>query len=219
MQRWSHEKLVLTMIMIGIWALVLTQFGLPAVATRAEAEEAPAVLPATGPASASASQQRFWAELPLRWQVANIQDMVDADNATYCGSVITVRNLTDGAVEVEVEWFNLSNSPQAIRTRTIPAEQSMQFASSARINLLPFAPQNDASLAVNMNGYVNVHADDPRIMASAHVVCRDGTTTDSSLVAYVGIPASPVGATLDYFKAGLPVMGGDRPLADPEESR
>jgi hypothetical protein len=214
-----YLSLVLTAIAVGIWALVLTQIGLPSIATPAEAAEsssvAPVVVPGGNPSGPASPQERFWATLPLRWEVPSFQENVDAANATYCSSVISVRNVTDSAVEVEVEWYNHLNTPQAIRTRTILAEQVLQFATDDEINMLPFSPQNDAGLA-NMIGYARVHADDPRILATANLICRDGTAADSSITAIVGLPTTPVGVTLDIFTAGLRATSGAQPLVEPD---
>jgi len=189
-------KFVLTMIVICIGALLLTQVSLPSFGGRAEAAES---LPAAAraeelgnPSSHAVSQQRFWATLPLRWQVSSFKENVDAVNATFCSTVISVRNMTTAAVTVEVEWYEWTSVSKAIRTRLIPA---------------------------NMNGYAKVHADDNRILATADLVCRDGTASDANLVAIKGSPTSAVGSTMELVQAATPTMGGPQHLADPEPTR
>jgi len=215
-------KFVLTMIVICIGALLLTQVSLPSFGGRAEAAES---LPAAAraeelgnPSSHAVSQQRFWATLPLRWQVSSFKENVDAVNATFCSTVISVRNMTTAAVTVEVEWYEWTSVSKAIRTRLIPANREFQFASDSEINLRPYSPENDANL-INMNGYAKVHADDNRILATADLVCRDGTASDANLVAIKGIPTSAVGSTMEFFQAATPTMGGPQHLADPEPTR
>jgi hypothetical protein len=54
-------------------------------------------------------------------------------------------------------------------------------------------------------GYATVHAEDPRITTSAYLVCREARTGYVPVEAITTIPAFPVGATAEYFVAGMPV--------------
>ena len=64
-------------------------------------------------------------------------------------------------------------------------------------------------------GYASVHADDPRVHVSAYVICRDGTIGTTNIVGMTQIGTSPVGATMEYFQAGMP-MNWAPPMAVPE---
>lgn len=212
-----HVKSILAIIATGVWILILTQISLPATAARAEAAESGSFLSPAGLGEESGGgpppQQRFWATYPLRWRVSAIQENVDAANATFCSTVVSVRNLTDVALTVEVEWYEWTGVSKAIRTRLIPARREFQFASDNEINLRPYVPENDANL-VNMNGYASVHSDDPRILASANLVCREGTASDAKLLVVRGIPTSAVGSTMELFRAGMPTLSAPQTLAE-----
>jgi len=197
-----NVKYVLTVIAIGIWVLILTQVGFQPFMARAEATEsnllaAPNEL-AKGPSGGTSSQQRFWAAQPLRWRVSSFQELVDPANATYCSTVVSVRNVARKSTGVQVEWYNWNGVSKGIRSLTLPPGREVQFASDNQINLRPFVPENDANLG-NMYGYAKVHANHARILVTANLVCRDGTASDANLVAIKGIPTSPVGRTMGFF--------------------
>jgi hypothetical protein len=61
-----------------------------------------------------------------------------------------------------------------------------------------------------------VHADDPRILASAAIVCRDAAGSGATNIeAMTDVATFPVGATMEYFQAGMPVSWTP-PMAAPE---
>ena len=125
-----------------------------------------------------------------------------------------MRNLTASSVSVEVEWFQWNGSTDKLRPMTVPAQQMLQWATNNNIVLLPYYADDDA-LILGLVGYANVNADDPRILVTATVLCRDGTSGASKILSQDELPAFPVGATMDYFQAGMPA-GWTPPRATPE---
>ena len=170
-----YVRFILTMIVIGICVLILTQLGLPRFAPEAAVAEASTTTSRLGsnvsPVGGAVSQERAWATRPLRWVVSNVQENIDATNATFCSTVVSVLNMTNGSVTVEVEWTTDGGPSRALVTRQIFAHQMYRFATDDEINLQPFAPQSSANLK-DMSGYAGVHSTEHRILASAALVCR-----------------------------------------------
>lgn len=217
-----YVRFILTMIVIGICVLILTQLGLPRFAPEAAVAEASTTTSRLGsnvsPVGGAVSQERAWATRPLRWVVSNVQENIDATNATFCSTVVSVLNMTNGSVTVEVEWTTDGGPSRALVTRQIFAHQMYRFATDDEINLQPFAPQSSANLK-DMSGYARVHSTEHRILASAALVCRDGTASDSNLLVLNAIATTPIGNTMEFFRAGMPAPGEPQQLADPEPTR
>jgi hypothetical protein len=150
--------------------------------------------------------------------VSSFKEHVDAASPTFCSTVVSVRNLTEAAVTVEVECYEWTSVSKPIRTRLIPANRQFQFASDNEINIAPFSPENVANLP-RMDGYARVHASDPRILTTANLVCRDGTASDTKLVFIGLIPAIAVGSTTEFFRAGVRTDDGVEHLANPDMPR
>jgi hypothetical protein len=201
-----YRNLVLTVIAVCLSVLTLTVVGLPGLAGRAEAavdtaaggayrgDEEPGleVVGARGPTST----------LPLRWRVAAAHENVD-DDETYCSTVVSVLNVTSASVNVEVEWMWWNNDSKALRLQAVPAESMMQWVTNEEINLNPHVADDDAGL-LKHHGYANVNADDPRILVTATVLCRDGKAAGAKIMSQNNVPTFPVAATAEYFMAGMP---------------
>jgi hypothetical protein len=97
---------------------------------------------------------------------------------------------------------------------TLPALNLLQWVSNSAIVLLPYFADDDAQIA-GFIGYANVNADDPRILVTATILCREGTSGASKIQSQNDLPAFPVGATMEYFQAGMP-NGWTPPRATPE---
>jgi hypothetical protein len=138
----------------------------------------------------------------------------NASPAAYCATVISVRNLTDSSVSVDVEWINWDNDSLALRNHSLAARTLLQWATDDTVVVYPYWVDDDADIG-GMIGYANVNADDPRILVTATVLCRDGDSVTSKFVSQNEIPAFPVGATMEFFQAGMPASWTS-PLALPE---
>jgi len=201
-------KVVLTVIAVCLSALTLTVIDLPEFATEAEATVAPASSSApqdlmkpggeTGPVGAPA------ATLPLRWKVSWAVEDVTA----YCGTAVIVTNDTASTVNVQVEWFHYTGTSRGYSSLAVIAFGQRIWVSSGpygptEIDPKPYYPDQSEDLGYLL-GYARVHADDPRIQVAAVQYCRDGLDTDKNIVTITQIPVRPVGATMEYFQAGMP---------------
>ena len=197
-------KLLLAALVVGVWALAVPQFKIQ------EFHAGPS--PVLGPDGVEARHQPVSEAIPmpraassskpLRWRIAVAQEVVGATGVN-CITLIHVANPGSSAVSVDVEWFNASGSTEALRTASVSAYTSKSFVTDDQVNPAPFFQSNTADLENFSSGYANVNADDPRIVVSAYLICKDGIGT-SNLVSMSLVPAYPMGATAEYFQAGMP---------------
>jgi hypothetical protein len=124
------------------------------------------------------------------------------------GTAVTVRNAGPATVNIDVEWFRADGTSMGLSTEPIISERVKVFWPDSGVNLTPFTGEGaTASTGDLSGGWANVNADDPRVLASAAIVCRDVAGYDASnLGAMINVPAVPVGATLEYFQAGTPAV-------------
>jgi hypothetical protein len=238
-----YTKVVLTLIGIALWALTMTQMGVPVSAatepagarrsdnaatepvgardfdsvgteaagtgsvSRASADlqvlEKPGMEPEGPPAGTSRGPTSI---LPLRWRVAWAA-LETGGSDTFCGTAVAVTNTTTQIVNVEVEWmdrFGSSKGVSSLVTAAYLTRVSGVQGNAATINNVPFF-HTDYILTTDFTGYALVTADDPRIMVSAFQYCRSDTGySTATVLSQTNIPAYPVGATADYFRAGIP---------------
>ena len=217
-----YTKVVLTIIAICLSVLTLSEIGLPELTTRAEAmvPVRPALPSQTAeePGNDSVPARASTATLPLRWRIPWATEL--AASTTNCGTAVVVVNDTNKNLWVEVEWFDLTGSSQALRFLSIPGfEQRTWISGGVPLNgdtdTKPFYNANKAEISDLLGGYARVHAEDPRIEVAAFQYCRDAQGYDKNLLSITNLPAYPVGATLEYFQAGMPTTWMP-PMAVPE---
>jgi hypothetical protein len=143
---------------------------------------------------------------------------------TYCATAVIVTNPTKNHMIAEVEWLDRQGVSQGRNAHILsPYRQkaSTSFNNLAAINGLPFTwdascPQGCDVSNPEFTGYALVTADDPQIMVSAFQFCRTGAGWGvTGVLAQTNIPAYPVGATMEFFQAGMP-MNWTPPLVVPE---
>ncbi len=135
----------------------------------------------------------------------------------YCTSVIVMRNVGPDDITVQVEWFHLISGSLGHYEKLVPAGSSRNIVANNTVRSRPFTGGASAGFA-EFHGHANVHADDPRVHVSSYMVCRDETGASTNLLSVNSIGASPVGATLQYFQAGLPAEWTP-PVAEPDNCR
>jgi len=201
-----YTKVVLTIVAVCLSALTLMGIGLPDFTTEAEATVAPASVPEhqdlKKPGGGAGVVRAPAATLPLRWRIPTASEVEDV-NGTSCSTVVAVRNLTAGTANVQVEWITWEGNSEALRPMALPAEQLMYWATNDVVDPRPYWDDDDADITF-LIGYANVHADDPRILVTATVLCRDGIAAGAKILSLNELPAHPVGATAEYFVAGTP---------------
>lgn len=168
-------------------------------------------------ASAGASAvSRVQATTPLRWRIPWATVEIGTF-ATLCTTAINVRNLADATVNVEVEFFSTSGTllENVAGAVAAGAVENWLPDGQSNINAAPFAAAANSGTTGDFEGYANVHADDPRILVSAHILCRNSTADplQSEIVAITNEPAFPVGATLQFFQAHAPGVPAGQGLA------
>lgn len=214
-----YTKVVLTVIAVGLWALTMTQVG--STVTDVYANPQPplaqdisyeSVHPPIGGVQAAAAAAP---SLPLRWRVRHAALM--DNSSTDCLTIITVRNLSTSATTVEIEWFNVNAVAVGMSSGTIPPSAHMNFTTyhpSFSVNSTPFTFANWLLVASDFEGSAQVHSSDPRISVAAFLKC-DASPSDYDPSSITNVTCDPVGATAEYFVAGMPA-GWAPPMAVPE---
>ena len=153
------------------------------------------------------------ATLPLRWHVDYAIEATGGFN-TFCTTSVVTRNVTSASITTQVEWFDWVTGSLGYLEQTVPAGSMRVIAADGEVLMWPVAGGLVSGLA-DFFGYANVNADDPRVHVSAYVICRDNTGVSANLVALTPVGTSPVGATAQYFQAGMPASWTP-PMAVPE---
>jgi hypothetical protein len=118
--------------------------------------------------------------------------------------VVTVRNLTNQSVDVDVEWLAWDGGQVALRPLIVASNRMLQWATSTDVNVSPLYTDDSAGIG-SLLGYAKVYASDPRILATSTLVCREADSVSAPFHVFNEIPAYPVGATAEFFQAGMPV--------------
>lgn len=237
-----YTKAVLTVIAVCLSILTLTMIGLPDFTARAEATAAPS--PATAESAAPPEmhvelvQARLGAEqthpspgeeyfapaqgstprsatLPLRWRVSLAANWnTDNIGSDECFTALTLTGVSPTSIAVEVEFFNNSAVSLGTVSTTAFSERTttVRTISGGGWTPSPFVSNAAVNTGNFTGGYARVHADDPRVLVGAFYKCREEFGGIRSLS---GIPVFPVGATAEYFRAGMPATWTP-PMAAPE---
>jgi hypothetical protein len=152
-------------------------------------------------------------DMPLRWRIARARHESGNFN-TYCGTEVVVTNLTGSPVEAKVEFLNSGGASEGVSAISLAAFDPDNVITN--LNVEPGVTDIVGYLALgDFQGYALVYADDPRIMATARIYCRDATGSAANVVSDQMVPAYPVGASAEFFKAGMP-GSWTPPMAKPE---
>jgi hypothetical protein len=222
-----YRDLMLTVIAVALCVIALPRLESPeAIAATSRAEEATVAGPQQSVMSpnekadtASQGPRAPTSTLPLRWRVSWAA-LETGDFDTWCSTAIVVANTTAAAVNVEVEWMSSGGSSLALKPAAVPGYQQAVWIPDTLIpdvNPVPwFATEFMDPGIADFKGFALVTATDPRIMVSAFQFCRSTSGVSGAVVvSQTNIPAYPVGATMEYFQAGMPV-NWTPPMAEPE---
>jgi hypothetical protein len=127
--------------------------------------------------------------------------------------VVSVVNYAPTGTRVDVEFFDLSGVSMGVATdpSLTPGTPDV-FVTNSDVLITPFL-YDHLAFTVNFDGYAQVNSSDPRIVVAAMMRCGDkGAALPLTINS---IPAYPVGATAEFFQAGMP-MNWTPPLAEPE---
>jgi len=138
-----------------------------------------------------------------------------------CTTIISVRNLAPTSTNVDVDWMDVTTALVATSTASLAPGYVQNFSitntETNGTNTHPFTVLW-AEATTNFQGFAEVYATDPRISAAAFLRC-DTENADENPNTIASIPADPVGTTMEYFQAGMPMMGEKTRLAEPESQR
>jgi len=225
MQPDRYTRIFVTLIAIGLWALVVSQLGSPIGDVHAGVPSSPPRaaerLPGSGysPPGSVSVVRAAPSTLPLRWRIrsAVLMEYLTVD----CTTIISVRNLAPTSTNVDVDWIDDTTTLIATSTSSLAPGYVQHFSitntADTGTNTHPFLVLW-ASATTNFQGFAEVYATDPRISAAAFLRC-DTEDADENPNTIASIPADPVGPTMEYFQAGMPMMGEKTRLAEPESQR
>lgn len=167
------------------------------------------------PAAASSSK-------PLRWRVtyASANNPV---NAAYneCLTYISVLSAAAGSVQVDVEFFDHDALSVGMSSFSLAVADSHVVGTNPGGGITGIALWGDSWVSTGFfwRGFALVHATDPRILVGAFLTCKEDSASGGGqyqdMRSTANIPAFPVGATAEYFVAGMPSTWTP-PVAVPE---
>lgn len=222
---------------LGLWALALAHvpgafaslgdaLGLVARASQqaqaagSDAAAAPTtVVPATRPTTSTSAlaapgygaATQSGSSLPLRWRVAFAR--YRTAGATHCATSVIVQNVAPTDTDVQVEAFEHFGTSLALSSEeTLSPSQQSAFTTNNDVNMNPFVAPITVLSVPTFAGHVLVYADDPRVVATAYIICRTDDTSDpnAAIVSTTNVPTFPVGQTLEFFRAAVPEVPGYR---------
>jgi hypothetical protein len=190
------------LLVIGIAAISLGASALAAAQSTALQEHA-----TVDKAAPSRSVSRApTATQPARYYIPHVQELININN-TFCSTaiIITVPWTSPGSVEIEVEVFSDTGVTEKLDQVVASSSSGVRWTVVTDSEIkAPFKTvDSDLDLA-NFLGFAVVSANDPRIYVTAYDYCRTGTGALDHLVSMNSITVYPVGATLEFLKAGLP---------------
>jgi hypothetical protein len=142
-----------------------------------------------------------------------------------CSTVISVMSTAPTSMSVEVEFFGQNDALVNDGTTTLAAGAVEVFATvgGSGGGSGPSGGPVSADVLVNTgnfeSGFARVNSDDPRILVTAFLTCKhdrlDASSDLDALRGFLSIPTFPVGATAEYFQAGMPAEQELAPVVDP----
>jgi hypothetical protein len=139
-----------------------------------------------------------------------------------------VANLSDHSVDVQVEYFESTTGA------SLGYAEPLLFLAGSVVSFWPHEEEASSFILVNQSplmtnnqvlanvgdfdGRATVHADDPRIIVTAYMVCRtaNGIETGQDIVGLVNLPTYAVNDTLSFYQASLPSVLPSTQVAPPE---
>ena len=203
-----YTKVVLTVIAVALCVIALPRLEAPEAMAdsghpRVARMEVPAGEAGLGAAPALAG--------PLRWTVGYAAAWDDETSGlNECSTALTLVSSAPGPVSADVWFINKSGSlVGSVSFSLAPGDPYNVMALGGGGNTWPLEADDYASTGFFTGGIARVYADDPRVLVTAFLMCKEGWTAGVSsngqaVRSIAHIPAYPVGATMDFFQAGMP---------------
>ena len=175
-----YTKVVLTLLVLGVWALALTQIGTPAVLAEV-AEDAVAGVASLEPISNEVAVSGApAATYPLRWYIPLVLHVVES-GTLECQTTIGVVNPNTSSVNVEIEFLDASGTILTTESSTIVAGGLFHVGTEG-------LSQYPNTGTLTMDGHGRVYADNPNILSLNYIDCISGDVSMESFA--VRCPAS-----------------------------
>jgi hypothetical protein len=212
-----YSRITLIVIAFGLGALLSAQVGAPHAgalhneSSESEKRQSGAVKLNRDVDSAPRAPQ---ATLPPTWRVPIVHESIGVDGAFCTTAIVLVNPLATSLGGWEVEWWSDVGTSLALES-DLALQPGVRYTIIADDQITPFWGVTDVTMDLdNFTGWVSVHGD-PRILVSAFEWCRSAAGSGGTLVTVNNLPAFPVGATAEFFQAGMPATWTP-PMAAPE---
>ncbi len=211
-------RILLVLTVTAFCALCLGNIGLENLNGQAEASVSSSFSSIQQHSKTAGSQSRAaTATLPRRWVVPGVHETVNV-NGVFCSTAITVTTAFEvkNFLDVQVEFFSDTGVSMGAYVGVPHGAPGVRttYVTDSEVTPIWTVVDGDADLS-NFTGSAVVHSDDPRILVTAFEWCRSGTGAATTLLSVRDLPAYPVGATLEYFQAGMPATRTP-PVAAPD---
>ena len=221
-----YMKLVLTIIAVALCAIALPQIDTPEVVAAPEQSGSLRVAKLTEEVKLSETSIVPRTAYPLRWRVSFAgHKNLNEDDTNDCATVIMVSSASPTSMNVQVSFFGQTDVLVGGASALLLPESVQAFATSGGSGGPsgpvggPFVADNSASTGNFNSGFARVYSDDPRILVAAFLTCRrdqqNAFEQINAVRGFMNIPAFPVGATAQFFQAGMPAASSS-PMAMPE---
>lgn len=211
-----YTRILVTVAAAGVWmliALMLATAGSdsaadePGVARLAEASaRAGAIVPVSGEVEAAAPVSGNAATQPLRWIVPfakNSNPAAGSPGDLECLTLLRIMPLPGVSTDVEVEFFNGANALDGDTVDVNGLVGNVQVVSDLTFSPDPVFSSGAYSASTGfLSGHARVFSSDPRIMIAPFLLCE--INGDGSVEVVTPLPATPIGATVDFFQAAVP---------------
>ena len=183
-----YMKGVLTVLAVGVWALALVQAGTPTVLAEAVDGSASIDVPAEPVSMEGSKSGAPFASHPLRWYIPLVLHVVDT-GTVECHTTVGVVNPNTSSVDVEIDFIDDTGSVLTTESSTLVAGGIY----TARTMDLAQYPNTGT---LEMTGHARIYAAHPNVLPLNYLDCAGGDVSMMPLA---------VGATLDLFRADLPL--------------
>ena len=202
-QRWATFG-VAALLVLGVSAITMGSSEVAAVGPEAPQEGTSA--PKSG-GSTDASRAPTATE-QARYYIPHVQEAINVNN-TFCSTAIVVTtpfmSFASG-VKIEIEVFSDIGTTLILQTVAPAGLPGKRWTIITDDELqVPFNTLDRNLDLGNFTGFAIVSASDPRLFVTAYDYCRTGTGALDDLVSMTAIEVYPLGTTLDFLKAGLPL--------------
>jgi hypothetical protein len=208
-------KALLAIIAAALWMIAIWPTTSPETAAAGQVGTTTKAHPPQATGRAAERLSAGPATLPITWHVPYAMfDSTSID--THCATAIMISNPTPGTISTEIEYF-ASATGYSLGYASVSVDSHVATASwlyrdpgggpYVYVDTNPFISDHIWHTVVDeFAGYASVHSNDPRIIVTAYMVCRDGLDVEAGakIVGMANIPTYPAHSALEYYRAASP---------------